>query len=88
MGALREGVLVGSGAVGCLPYPSHLSAPVTLTLTLSRRAGEGIFPSPPFPFGWTVPSCKRLAFAEMTVGLDACGFAEGGCFVCLFPGEV
>ncbi len=53
MGALREGVLVGSGAVGCLPYPSHLSAPVTLTLTLSRRAGEGIFPSPPFPFGWT-----------------------------------
>ena len=41
MGALREGVLVGSGAVGCLPYPSHLSAPVTLTLTLSRRAGEG-----------------------------------------------
>ena len=25
-----------------LPYPTLLSAPVTLTLTLSRRAGEGI----------------------------------------------
>ena len=30
-------VCVGSG----LPYPTHLSTPVTLTLTLSRRAGEG-----------------------------------------------
>ncbi len=29
---------------GCLPYPSRLSAPVTLTLSLSRRAGEGICP--------------------------------------------
>ncbi len=28
----------------CLPYPSLLSAPVTLTLTLSRQAGEGNLP--------------------------------------------
>ena len=27
-----------------LPYPALLSAPVTLTLALSRRAGEGICP--------------------------------------------
>ena len=33
---------------GCLPYPALLSAPVTLTLALSRRAGEGI-PLPPLP---------------------------------------
>ena len=32
--------------IGCfLPCPAHLSAPVTLTLTLSRRAGEGIYPA-------------------------------------------
>ena len=29
---------------GVLPYPSRLSTPVTLTLALSRRAGEGIRP--------------------------------------------
>ncbi len=29
--------MVGDG----LPYPSPLSTPVTLTLALSRRAGEG-----------------------------------------------
>ncbi len=27
--------------VGCLPYPAHLSSLIALTLTLSRRAGEG-----------------------------------------------
>ena len=30
--------------VGVLRYPAHLSTPVTLTLALSRRAGEGIYP--------------------------------------------
>ena len=35
------GALVLGWRGGCLPYPALLSAPVTLTLTLSRRAGEG-----------------------------------------------
>ena len=30
------------GVVGCLGSPARLSSPVTLTLALSRRAGEGI----------------------------------------------
>ena len=34
-------MLVGVFVGGVLPYPARLSAPVTLTLTLSRRAGEG-----------------------------------------------
>ncbi len=37
----RVGVWVGGG----LPYPSLLSTPVTLTLALSRRAGEGTYPT-------------------------------------------
>ncbi len=36
-------VVVGASVGGVLPYPAHLS-PVTLTLTLSRRAGEGSCP--------------------------------------------
>ncbi len=34
---------------GCLGCPARLSAPVTLTLALSRQAGEGISPPPPPP---------------------------------------
>ena len=35
------GGLVSGWGGGCLPCPALLSAPVTLTLALSRRAGEG-----------------------------------------------
>ena len=35
--------------VGCLGYPALLSAPVTLTLALSRQAGEGTRRAPPPP---------------------------------------
>ncbi len=35
------GVVIEGCDGDCLPCTSHLSAPVTLTLTLSRRAGEG-----------------------------------------------
>ena len=51
MGMMRLwlfGALVLGWGGGCLPCPALLSAPVTLTLTLSRRAGEGI-PLPPLP---------------------------------------
>ena len=40
-GFLLFGVLVLGCVGGCLGFPSRLSAPVTLTLALSRRAGEG-----------------------------------------------
>ena len=39
-GGGREGWVLGC-VVGGLGCPSRLSAPVTLTLALSRRAGEG-----------------------------------------------
>ncbi len=43
---LNDGVWgFGLGCVvGCLGCPSRLSSPVTLTLALSRRAGEGRAP--------------------------------------------
>ena len=47
---------------GCLPCPSRLSTPVTLTLALSRRAGEGIFPSPSLSPGWD--RCKPDQLVE------------------------
>ena len=46
----------------CLPYPSRLSTPVTLTLALSRRAGEGSPPLPVLPLG-----------GGFRVGLVVCG---------------
>ena len=42
------GALVLGWRGGWLPCPALLSAPVALTLALSRRAGEGI-PLPPLP---------------------------------------
>ncbi len=41
-------VVSGDDSIDCLPYPSPSFRPVTLTLSLSRRAGEGIcLPTPP-----------------------------------------
>ncbi len=34
-------MVVDDWVSGVLPYPSPLSTPITLTLALSRRAGEG-----------------------------------------------
>ena len=41
---------------GCLPYPSRLSTPVTLTLALSRGAGEGSCPTVSPGFAMVSPS--------------------------------
>ena len=39
-------MMVEASVGGDYPYPALLSAPVTLTLALSRRVGEGLRPIP------------------------------------------
>ncbi len=55
--------------VGCLPCPARLSAPVTLTLTLSRPAGEGISFIVGDGFDWR----KRLWVKCVVFGLGGSG---------------
>ncbi len=67
---LDDGVVV-VWVSGVLPYPARLSAPVTLTLALSRRAGEGIcvIASRVFavPFLFRSFACRRVFMATFGV---------------------